>query len=314
MNLQEAIDRYIKWQRSHGAKFETSVVTLHLFAKGIDGQIDCDAVTRSQVLDYLAGNGPLTRYRENKYGALAGFYRYAISRGYASSSPLPDNEPKPPKSRPPYIYSRDELCRLFSAIETFQPYVVQLDSQTMHTLLLLLYGAALRGGEARSLTIDDVDLSEAVLTVRNAKFYKSRLVPLGPQLADRLRSYAAVRADRPYPQERASTFLANMDGTPLHKDTVYNAFVRLLSHAGIESTNDSRQAPRLHSLRHSFAVHRLTDWYRQGADVQRLLPVLSTYLGHARLRHTQVYLSMTPELLHEAALRFERYAGGDNNE
>ena len=314
MTLQDAIHRYIEWQRSHGAKFETSAHTLERFVKGIDGEIACDAVTRSQVLAYLAGNGPLTRYRENKYCALAGFYRYAISRGYARSSPLPDDEPKPPKSRPPYIYSRDELRRLFSAIETFQPYVVQLDSQTMHTLLLLLYGAALRGGEARSLTVDDVDLSAAVLTVRNAKFYKSRLVPVGSELADRLRSYAETRADRPFPQGRASTFLANMDGTPLHKDTAYNAFVRLLRHAGIESTDDSRQAPRLHSLRHSFAVHRLTDWYRQGADVQRLLPVLSTYLGHAKLRHTQVYLSMTPELLHQAAVRFERYAGGDNNE
>lgn len=314
MNLQGAMDKYIEWQRSHGAKFETSADTLLRFAKGIDGEVDCDAVTRSQVLDYLAGNGPMTRYRENKYCALAGFYRYAISRGYASSSPLPDNEPKPPKSRPPYIYSRDELRRLFDAIERCQPYAVQLDRSTLRTLLLLLYGAALRGGEARSLTVDDVDLSAAVLTVRNAKFYKSRLVPVGPQLADRLRSYAEIRADRPFPRGRESTFLANMDGTPLHKDTTYNAFVRLLRLAGIESTDDSRQAPRLHSLRHSFAVHQLTDWYRQGADVQRLLPVLSTYLGHARLRHTQVYLSMTPELLHQAALRFERYAGGDNDE
>ena len=270
MTLQDAIDRYTQWQRSHGVKFETGADMLERFAKGIDGEIACDAVTRSQILAYLAGNGGrLTRYRENKYCALAGFYRYAISRGYASSSPLPDNEPKPPKSRPPYIYSRDELCRLFSAIETFQPYVVQLDSQTLRTLLLLLYGAALRVGEARSLTIDDVDLSAAVLTVRNTKFYKSRLVPIASELLDRLRSYAETRADRPFPQGRASTFLANMDGTPLHKNTVYNAFVRLLRHAGVESTDDSRQAPRLHSLRHSFAVHRLTDWYRQGADVQR---------------------------------------------
>ena len=88
MNLQQAMDRYIDWQRSHGAKFETSAETLLRFAKGIGGETDCDAVTPSQVLDYLAGNGPLTRYRENKYCALAGFYRYAISRGYASSSPL----------------------------------------------------------------------------------------------------------------------------------------------------------------------------------------------------------------------------------
>ena len=314
MTLQEAIDRYVAWQRSHGAKFETSADTLHRFAKGIDGEIACDAVTRSQVCAYLAGTGPLTRYRENKYCALAGFYRYAISRGYASSSPPPDNEPKPPRSRPPYIYSRDELRRLFSAIEASQTYAVQLDRQTLRTLLLLLYGAALRGGEARSLTVDDVDLSAAVVTVRDGKFYKSRLVPVGPHLADQLRSYAELRAGRPFPQGRASTFLANLDGTPLHKDTVYNAFVRLLRRAGIEPTDDSRRPPCLHALRHTFAVHRLTDWYRQGADVQRLLPVLSTYLGHARLRHTQVYLSMTPELLQQAALRFERYAGGDNDE
>ena len=163
MTLREAIDRYIEWQRSHGAKFESSAHTLLRFARGIDREIDCDQVTRSQVLAYLAGNGPLTRNRENKYSTLAGFYRYAISRGYASSSPLPspDTEPKPPKSRPPYIYSGDELRRLFNAIETFQPYVIQLDSHTMRTLLLLLYGAGLRGGEARSLTVDDVDLSAA---------------------------------------------------------------------------------------------------------------------------------------------------------
>ena len=130
MTLREAIDRYIAWQRSHGAKFETSAYTLLRFAKGIDGEIACDAVTRSQVCTYLAGNGPLTRYRENKYCALAGFYRYAISRGYARSSPLPDNEPKPPQSLPPYIYSRDELRRLFDCIETSRAHAVQLDAQT----------------------------------------------------------------------------------------------------------------------------------------------------------------------------------------
>ena len=74
-----------------------------------------------------------------------------------------------------------------------------------------------------------------------------------------------------------------------------------------------RHSPRLHDLRHSFAVHRLTDWYRQGADVQRLLPVLSTYLGHTDLAGTQVYLSMTPELLQQASSRFERYASGGSD-
>ena len=85
-------------------------------------------------------------------------------------------------------------------------------------------------------------------------------------------------------------------------------FRALCDHAGIRRT-DTREQPRIHDLRHTFAVHRLTTWYQQGADVQRLLHHLSVYLGHVHLRHTQVYLSMTPELLREASQRFERYAG-----
>ena len=163
------------------------------------------------------------------------------------------------------------------------------------------------------MTLADVDLSAAVLTVRDTKFYKTRLVPVRPQLAEALREYWALRAERPLPEGDASTFLANLDGTGLHKDTVRHAFVRLLKTAGIDGADDTRRPPTLHSFRHSFAVHRLTSWYRQGADVQRLLPVLSTYLGHSKLAHTQVYLSMTPELLQQASLRFERYVLGENN-
>ena len=91
-------------------------------------------------------------------------------------------------------------------------------------------------------------------------------------------------------------------------------FTRAKRSAGIHGSQHTRQSPRLHSFRHTFAVHRLTSWYRQGADVQRLLPVLSTYLGHAKLENTQVYLSMTPELLQQASLRFESYARGHNDE
>ena len=314
MKIRDAIGQYIAWRQAHGTQFKSGAVLLYCFLKGIDTEISCDAVTEAQVRAFLRGKGTLTRYRANKYAALAGFYRYAISRGYASCSPLPDNEPKKPPVAPPYIYTHDEVRRLFDAIDVERSRAIQLDAPTFRTLLLLLYGAGLRRTEALQLTLADVELSGAVLTVNNSKFYRSRLVPVGAQLAAAIEAYAALRARRPLPQGSASSFLANRDGTPLAKRTVNGAFVRLLRVAGIDGADSKRQSPCLHSLRHTFATNRLTAWYRQGADVQRLLPVLSTYLGHNDLTGTQVYLSMTPELLLQASLRFERYACGGNDE
>ena len=317
MILQDAIDRYVAWRQAHGAKFGTGARLLHYFSRHVGENIDCGSVADADVLSFLAGNGQLTRYRATKYSALTGFYRYAISRGYAARSPLPapEDEPRKPRSASPYVYSHDELRRLFGAIDISRQRPVQLDADTLRTLLLVLYGAGLRFGEAQRLTLDDADLTDAVLTIRNAKFYKTRLVPVGPQLVDILRAYVAKRVERPLPEGGASACLANLDGTPLVKGTVNYAFARLLQAAGIHRVqNDRRQSPFFHSLRHTAAVHRLESWYRQGADVQRLLPVLSTWLGHAHLDGTQVYLSMTPELLHEASVRFERYVEGGGHE
>ena len=314
MMLGDAINQYIAWRKAHGAKFANGAFILHRFLKSVDTGSTCDAVTQAQVSAFLAGNGRLTRYRADKYSVLWGFYRYAISRGHASVSPLPDNEPKTPKSPPPYIYSHDELRRLFGGIDVCCRRAFKLDAHTLRTLLVLLYGAGLRRGEAFRLTLTDVDLSAAVLTVRETKFYKSRLVPIGLQLTDELKAYATQRAGRPLPRGKDSSFLAYLDGTPLASSTVLQAFAGLLQIAGITSKDSTRQSPCLHSFRHTFAVHRLTAWYREGADVQRLLPILSTYLGHKDPSGTQVYLSMTPDLLQQASLRLERYMRGENDD
>lgn len=175
MTLREAIERYIAWRRAHGAKFTSGADILRCFLRYAHGDAACDLVTITQVLAFLAGKGPLTRYRENKYYALTGFWRHAISRGYATHSPLPDNEPRSPVRPPPYIYSREELRRLFDPanVEISRRGAVQLDAATFRTLLLLLYGAGLRFSEATALAVADVDLTEAVLTIRATKFYKS---------------------------------------------------------------------------------------------------------------------------------------------
>ena len=317
MTLREAVDAYVDWRRTHGAKFIESAWLLHKFCKHVGGDIDCGAVGKEDVLGFLAGNGPLTRYRARKYGTMVGFWRYAVSRGHAARSPLParDDEPRMPERAPPYVFSRDELQRLFGAVDASRCRPVQLDADTLRMLLLLLYGAGLRLGEAQRLTFGDVDLDDAVLTIRDTKFFGHRLVPVGSQLAGTLRRYVASRRKRPLPKGMASPVLANRDGTPLVRRTVQGAFARVLGAAGIEHDGkDGRRPPCLHSLRHAAAVHRLEAWYRQGADVQRLLPALSTWLGHAHLDGTRVYLSMTPELLHQASVRSEHYVEGDDHE
>ena len=315
MMLRDAIQQYITWRKSYGAKFASGAFILHRFLKSVGMETSCDGVTETQVARFLVGTGPITRYYADKYWVLTGFYRYAISRNYASASPVSQSRPKTLRSPPPYIYSDDELRRIFGSIEVSRRRAFKLDAQTLRMLLLLLYGAGLRRGEALRLTMADLDLSAAVLTIRETKFYKSRLVPVGHQLNKALAAYATLRAARPFPKGNDSPFLAYPDGTPLARSSVQQAFAGLLHVAGIDCKDDSRQSPCLHSFRHTFAVHRLTAWYREGADVQRLLPLLSTYLGHKDPSGTQVYLPMTPELLQQASLQLERYAkGGGNNE
>lgn len=316
MTLREVIEQYILWRQAHGAKFTTGANLLRHFLRYADGNATCDVVSTTQVLAFLAGKGPLARHRENKYYAFAGLWRHAISRGHATRSPLPNSEPKSPPRTPPYIYSHDELRRLLdpATVASSRRGAIQLDAVTFRTLLLLLYGAGLRFSEATGLTLADVDLAEDVLIIRATKFYKSRLVPIGPQLATVLANYMPLRWRGGLAQGETSFLLANRDGTRLASSTVQAAFDALRRIAGVRGTAGGRQIPRLHDLRHSFAVHSLTAWYRQGADVQRLLPVLSTYLGHSDLEGTKVYLSMTPELLQQAALRFAHYARGGQDE
>ena len=309
MTLRESVERYVAWRRDHGAKFHSSAQTLDAFCRQVGGDRECDAVSEDEVRCFLAGKGVLTGTRAVKYGTLAGFYSFALSRGHVSRIPMPtrETEPRPPRAAPPFIFTREELRRLFKAAGSGRRRCPRLDAETFRTFLLILYGAGLRSGEARRLTLAEVDLDSAVLAVNDTKFYKSRLVPIGADLVDLLGQYAAIRAQRPLREGMASTFLACRNGSPLSKAITGHAFQATLRVAGIGKSKPGCRAPCLHSLRHSFATNRLASWHRERADVQRMLPALSSFLGHSSLAATQVYISMTPELLDEAARRFERY-------
>jgi len=172
----------------------------------------------------------------------------------------------------------------------------------------VLYGAGLRPGEALRLRCCDVDLADRVLAIWDTKFFKSRLVPIGADLCKALDTYWTVRQRLSLPDETRSAFFCTHTGHPITLAKLETVFVRLREHAGIRRPSSDRWQPRLHDLRHAFAVHRVIAWYREGADVQAYLPLLATYLGHINLSGTQTYLAMTAELLGEASLRFELYA------
>jgi integrase/recombinase XerD len=166
--------------------------------------------------------------------------------------------------------------------------------------------------EALSLTLADVDLTEGILYVRRTKFYKSRLVPISADLCAVLAQHI-IRRQANHPPGDAP-LLATSTGNAIPSYLAEDAFRRLRRLANVLRNDEARYQPRLHDLRHSAAVHRLINWYRSGADVQRLLPYLATYLGHIDIAATQRYLTLVPQLLQEAGKRFERYAMGEHHE
>lgn len=308
MKLSIAVATYVAYKQSLGMRFATEARTLKSFCRN-HGDIDVREVETDSVCAYLAGNGPVTGFWHRKLSALRGFYRFAVARGYAACSPLPSTLPVKPPTFVPYIYSREEIKRLL--IATAGRERCNLSSLTCRTLLLLLYGTGLRISEAISLDLADVDLEARLLCIRESKFYKTRLVPTGPDLTGVLAQYAAERNQR-QPTDSGAPFLLTQRGQRLSRAGAEYAFKQLRDRAQVHREDSARYQPRLHDLRHSHAVMRLVSWYGEGADVQHLLPQLATYLGHVNIAATQHYLTMTPELLRQASLRFEHYARGGN--
>jgi integrase/recombinase XerD len=307
MTLTDAIESYLRLKWSLGAVFSAEARILRSFGRAL-GDVPFDSISRDACQAFCRGSGPPTRFWERKHHTLRGFFRYLSTRGHLLASPLPLTSPRVPRSFQAYIYSHDELRRLLEATSILESTRLPQQPLTFRTLLLVLYGAGLRPGEALRLRRCDVDLADRILAIWDSKFFKSRLVPIGADLCKALDTYWTVRQRLPLPDETRSAFFCTRTGHTITLAKLETVFVRLREHAGIRRPPSDRWQPRLHDLRHAFAVHRVIAWYREGADVQAYLPLLATYLGHINLSGTQTYLAMTAELLGEASLRFELYA------
>lgn len=314
MTLADAIESYLTLKRSLGAVFSADARILRSFGSVL-GDVSVDSISRDACQAFCRGAGPPTRFWERKHHTLRGFFSYLSTRGHLTASPLAHASPRVPRSFQAYIYSHDELRRLLEATSILETARSPQQALTFRTLLLVLYGAGLRPGEALRLRRCDVDLADRILAIWDTKFFKSRLVPIGADLCKALDGYWTVRQRLPLPDETRSAFFCTRTGQMISLARLESIFVRLREHAGIRRPASDRWQPRLHDMRHAFAVHRVIAWYREGADVQACLPLLATYLGHINLSGTQTYLTMTAELLGEASLRFDRYAAlGQEND
>ncbi len=313
MRTADVIAAYLAVRRAQGVQLRTSERVLYRLARQTDNG-EFDAITAEQISQFLRGPGDLSSTWKGKHGMLNSLYRFAISRGLARCNPLPTIAPQLPPAHPAYIYTTQEVQRLVDTAAKQSNTKSPLKGDTYRLLILLMYGAALRVSEAMGLQLRDVDLQASTLLIRETKFYKTRWVPLGPRLRDEVARYLAKRTALPTAKGDESPLLCSRTGHHLWYQDVVTLFQHIRSEAGIGVPPGATRPPRMHDLRHTAAMHRLVSWYEQGLDVNKLLPQLSTYMGHKGVVSTQRYLHMTPDLLAQASQRFAAYTGqGDDH-
>jgi integrase/recombinase XerD len=239
----------------------------------------------------------------NRLAMVRRFARYCLPHDPRTVVPPPDLLPHHYRRVAPYIYSNEEIIRLLKAARQL-PSTTGLRPHTFATLFGLYVATGLRANEALRLVRDDVDLANGVLTIRDTKFGKARFVPLHPSTQRALQRYAKIR-DRLCHDPGTPYFFLSDRGKYLTYDMLRWTFVKLSHQIGLRAPGQSH-GPRLHGFRHRLAINTLLKWYRRGLDVERHLPVLSTYLGHAHITDTQWYLTATPQLLRYALRRVER--------
>jgi integrase len=301
--LTKAVRDYLTMRRSLGFKLVRHETALREFLLFLE-QKRSAAITVKLALEWATRHENQKPYEwAARLSIVRGFTRHWSATDPLTEIPAPGLLPyRPPRARP-YFYSKLEIQKLLKAAKT-KPSIDPLRPWTYYCLFGLLAVTGLRLGEALHLQTENMDWSEGILTIKGAKFGKSRLVPLHRSTCEALADYVK-RRDRRFGARSDGPFLVNKNGNHLDKGEVHRAFYILSRQIGLRGANASR-GPRLHDFRHRFAVETLLRWYRSGDDPKRRLPILSTYLGHAHVTDTYWYLTGTPELLGAAGARLEK--------
>lgn len=308
MKLGALITQYIEYRRSLGEKFKTNAAYLKYFCRFIGESTAVNSITATMVDSFLYSDSKaITSGWFIRHTAILGFYQYALSRNYVDEIPLPKVLPKRPEAFVAYVYSKAELKCLFVAALNYQKLKSHIEPRMVRDVLFLTYALGLRPHEAMSIKLKDIDLAELIITINDSKFYKSRLVPFNQQVKTFLDDYLEWRNQQKQSLAPDASLFMTSKGIPFNQGTMNGIFERVRLKSGIKRTDNTTFQPRWHDLRHTFAVNRLISWYQEHKDVQQLLPILSTYMGHTQLVHTSVYLTMTDKLLQESNMKFEQY-------
>jgi integrase len=299
--LGRHLENYLRLRRALGFKLEFPGYVLPSLISYLE-EAGAATITAELAISWAGlPRGVLPITWAHRLGAARGFARYLKTIDPATEIPPAGVWPSVTPRPQPYIWAEADIRRLLAAARELRP---PLRAATYEALLGLLAATGMRLGEATGLDRADADLDGGVLTIRDGKFGRSRLVPLHPTVTSALASYAA-RRDRLCPSPAATRFFVSTAGTALRTSGVDSAFAQLTTALGLR-TPASR--PRVHDLRHSFASRQLLDWHRAGADVQARMPLLSAYLGHVSPAGTYWYLTAVPELMELAAARLTRKA------
>lgn len=304
-NLCADVVDYLELRRSLGFKLKNDERLLSNFAAFMERR-GATRITSKLALAWAhQPESTDPNYLAGRLRAIRSFARYRILTDPRTEIPPTDLLPRQRSSFQPHLFNREEIARLLAASLQRRRGAKPISRWSRYAIFGLLSVTGMRVGEALNLDLADVDLDNGVLTIRNTKFGKSRLVPVHVTTCAVLKLYL----------EQRNAFLAGRNVTPffisplsrrITHSTLGLSFRRLSRKLGLREASDAT-GPRLHDMRHSMAVEVLRQCYGTGADPERRLPALSTYLGHTHLNYTYWYLHQNPSLMQQAVTRLEHY-------
>jgi len=304
-HLADQIQNLINLRRLSGTDYQSQAQLLGYFDRFlVKEHLSEPRITRKIVDRYLESLSHLApRTRFNRFSVVKQLCQYLARNDPEGYVPDPLRAISSRGAHQPYIYSNSELQALMAVASQLPP-ESSLRPHTYRTLLGLLYSTGIRIGEASALNLQHFHSQEQMLYIAEGKFRKARWVPLSTSTCRALEQYVRKRLQIT-PRSPDSPLFLNQRSSRLHHCTVNQTFRQLLRQCVIHHSRHT--GPRIHDIRHTFAVHRLLAWYRDGQDVNARLPWLATYMGHVDIHSTQVYLRATPELIEQVDQRFHNH-------